>query len=63
MFFFPKNSRKFSTSLSPAIGCTKNEQPIGVTVHSHFVESDVGEGGVAVNFEKNKILPEYPVAR
>ena len=22
---------------SPAIGCTKNQQPIGVTVHSHCV--------------------------
>ena len=41
--------------------CTKNYQPIGVTVHSHCVEcfealkvsySDVDEGGVAVNCEK-----------
>ena len=37
---------------------TKHYQPIGVTVHSHYVESfegpysDVGEGGVAVNWEK-----------
>ena len=46
-----------------ALGCTKNFQSIGVTVHSHCVESfedllqrcrniiisiDVGEGGVAV---------------
>ena len=44
---------------SAAIGCTKNCQPIGVTVHTHCVESfeglfnsDVGEGGVAVNCEK-----------
>ena len=34
---------------SAAIGCTKNYQPIGVTVHSL---SEVGEGGVAVNCEK-----------
>ena len=47
---------------SAAIGCTKNYQPIGVTVHSHCVESfegflqclqsDLGEGGVAVNCRK-----------
>ena len=43
---------------SAAIGCTKNYQPIGVTVLSHCVEtvkvsySDIGEGGVAVNGEK-----------
>ena len=53
---------------SAAIGCTKNCRPIGVTVHSHCVESfeknysDVGEeGGVAVNCEKNTIFPEHPV--
>ena len=65
--FFQKNSRKFATSPlqhSAAIGCTKNCQPIEVTVHSHRVESfesDVGEGGVAMNCEKNTIFPEHPV--
>ena len=45
----------------------KNYQPIGVTVHSHCIESfeglysDVGEGGVTVNCEKNTIFPEHPV--
>ena len=40
---------------SAAIGCTKNNQPIGVTIHARCVEtlkvsySEVGEGGVAVN--------------
>ena len=55
--FFFKNSRKFATSPSPALGCFwlyKKLKPIGVTVHSHFVialkvsYNDVGEGGVAV---------------
>ena len=42
-----------------------------MTGHSHCVEcvesfegllySDVGEGGVAVNCEKNTISPEHPV--
>ena len=41
---------------SAAIGCTKNYQPIGVTVYSHCVESDVGEGGVAVNCEKTQFF-------
>ena len=42
---FFKNSRKFATlprQHSAAIGCTKNYQPIGVTVHSHCVESFEG---------------------
>ena len=48
---------------SAAIGCTKNFQPIGVTVHSHCVESFEGllqryvdEGGVAVNCEKTQFF-------
>ena len=43
--FFSKNSRKFATSPSPALGCYwlyKNYQPIGMTVHSHCVESFEG---------------------
>ena len=53
---------------SAAIGCTKNYQPIGVTVHHRIVlralkvsYSDVGEGGVAVKCENNTIFPEHPV--
>ena len=56
--FFSKNSGKFATSPSAAIGCTENYQPIGVTVHSYC---DVGEGGVAVNCEKPKFFPEHGV--
>ena len=37
---------------SAAIGCTKNVQPIGGTVHSHCVE----------NCEKNTIFSEHPVS-
>ena len=44
-----------------AIGCTKNYQPIGMTVHLHSVESFEGllqrcrrEGVVAVNCEKTQ---------
>ena len=43
--FFFKNSKKFATSPSPALGCYwlyKNDQPIGETVHSHCVESFEG---------------------
>ena len=48
---------------SAAIGCTKNYQPIGMTVDLHSVESFEGllqrcrrEGGVAVNGEKTQYL-------
>ena len=67
--FFPRileNLPPLPRQHSAAIGCTKNYQPIGVTVHSHCVEnfeglhSDVGEGGVAVNCKKT-IFPEHPV--
>ena len=63
--FFSKNSRKFATSPSPALGCYwlyKNYQPIGVAVHSHCVRalkvsySDVGKGGVAENCEKTQFF-------
>ena len=60
--FFSKNSRKFATSPSTVLGCywlNKKIPTIGVTLHSHCVESfegllhsDVGEGGVAVNCEE-----------
>ena len=46
-----------------AIGCTKNYQPIGVTVHSHCVESfegllhsDVDKGGVVENCAKTQFF-------
>ena len=68
IMFYSKISRKFANSHSGAIGCTKNYKPIGVTVHSRCVESfkgllhsDIGEGGVAVNCEKNTISPKHPV--
>ena len=50
--FFPRileSLRPLPRQRSAAIGCTKNSQPIGVTVHSHCVESfevsysDVGD--------------------
>ena len=55
---------------SAAIGCIKKYQPIGMTVHSTRIalrapkvsNSDVGEGGVAVNCErKTQFFPEHPV--
>ena len=63
---FSKNSRKFATSPTPALGCYwfyKNYQPMGVALHSRCVESFegllqqyVGEGGVAVNCEKTQFF-------
>ena len=43
--FFPRifeSVQPLPRQHSPAIGCTKNYQPIGVTVHSHCVESFEG---------------------
>ena len=66
---FFSNSRNIATSPSPALGCyywlyKKLPEPIGVTVHSYCVRSfesrDVGEGGVAVNFEKKQIFSWTP---
>ena len=61
-YFFPRIHESLPPlprQYSAAIGCTKNPQPIGVTVLSHCVEcfegllySDVGEGGITVNCEK-----------
>ena len=69
--FFPrilKSLPPLPRQHSAAIGCTKNYQQIGATVHSHCVESFDGllqrcrrEGGVAVNCEKITIFPEHPV--
>ena len=61
--FFSKNSRKVATSPWAAMGCTKNYQPIGVTVHSHCVEGILqrcrqGRGEIV---KKNIIFPEHPV--
>ena len=53
--------------LSAAIGCTKNYQPIGVTVHSHCVESFEGllqrcrRGRGCSELWKNTFFPEHPV--
>ena len=49
---------------SAVIGCTKNYKPIGVTVYTHIAlraYSDVGERGVAMNFEKTQFFHEHPV--
>ena len=52
---------------SAAIGCTNNYQPIGVTVHSHFVESFEGflqrcrRGRGCNELWKNTIFPEHSV--
>ena len=53
---------------SAAIGCTKNYQPIGVTVHSHCVETFEGllqrfsrGRGCCSELSKNTIFPEHPV--
>ena len=53
---------------SAAIGCTKNYQPIGVTVYNRIAlgalrvsNSDLGEVGVEVNCDKNTIFPGHPV--
>merc|ERR1711860_140087 len=52
---------------SAAIGCTKNYQPIGVTLHSHCVGSFEAllqrcrRGGDTIDCKKNTIFPELPV--
>ena len=59
MCFFPRiieSLLPLPRQHSAAIGCTKNHQPIGVTVHLPCFESDVGEGGVAVNWEKTQFF-------
>ena len=54
---------------SAAIGCTKNCQPIGVTVHSHCVESFKGllqrcrRGRGLQWIGKNTIFPEHSVSK
>ena len=53
---------------SAAFGCTKNYQPIGVTVHSHCIESFEAilqwcrRGRGCSEFWKNTIFLEHPVA-
>ena len=68
--FFP---RKFNILPSlprqhwAAIGCMKNYQPIGVTVHSHCVDGFEGllkrcrRGRGCSKLWKNTIFPEHPV--
>ena len=55
---------------SAAIGCTKNYQPIGVTIHSHCVESFEALEGLLQRCRrgrgcsellKNTFFPEHPV--
>ena len=68
--FFPRILESLPTLYhqhSAAIGCTKNYQPIGVTVHSHCVESFEGllqrcrRGRGCSELWKNTIFPEHPV--
>ena len=71
MCFFPRIFESLSPlprQYSAAIGCTKDYQPIGVTVQSYCTESFenllqqyVGKGWVAVDNEKNTNFPEHPV--
>ena len=71
LFFFSKNSRKFATSPSPALDCYwlhKNYQPIGVTVHSYYVESSEGllqrrrrGRGCSELWKKHNFSCEHPV--
>ena len=66
---FPKNSRKFATPPSPALDCywlyqklSANSGDCSLPLRALKVSySDSGEGGVAVNCEKNSIFPEHPV--
>ena len=47
-----------------SIGCTENDQSIGVTVHLSLAEvifSPTCKGFVAVMWKKNTIVLEYPV--
>ena len=68
-FFFFKNSRlsPLPRQHSAAIGCTKKYQPIGMTVHSHCVESfeillqRCRRGRGCSKLWKNTIFPEHPV--
>ena len=67
--FFPRILESLlSRQHSAAIGCTKNYQPIGVTVHSHCVESFEGllqrcrRGRGWSELWKSTIFPEHPVA-
>ena len=72
MCFFPRileSLPPLPRQHSAAIGCTKNYQPIGVSVHSHCVESFEGllqqcrRGRGCSKYEKNTIFPEHPVSQ
>ena len=65
-----KNSQKFATSPShsAAIGCTKNYQPIGVTVHSHWelwnsLTAMYRWGRGCSELWKNTMFLEHPVGQ
>ena len=66
-YFFPRILESLSPlprQHSASIGCTINYQPIGVTVHSHCVESFEGllqQGRGCSELWKNTIFPEHPV--
>ena len=68
---FSKNSRKFATSPSPALACfwlyrklpsNRSDCTLELRWELWRSLSDVGEGLVALNCEKNMIFPEYPVS-
>ena len=72
MCFFPRileSLPPLPRQHSAVIGCTKNYQPIGVTVHSHCVESFGGllqrywRGRGFRELWKNTIFPAHPVYR
>ena len=68
---FSKNSRKSATSPSVALGCywlykkiTSQLEWLWIRIALRALRvsySNVGEGGVTVNCEKNTIFPEHPV--
>ena len=65
--FLEKTQYLMNTLYLAVIGCTKNHQPIEVTVHSHCVESFEGllqrcrRGRGCSELSKNTIFPEHPV--
>ena len=70
VFFFPRileSLPPLPLKHSAAIGCTKNYQPMWVSVHSHCVESFEGRlqrcrrGKGCSEFWKNTTFPEHPV--
>ena len=69
--FFSKNSRKFATSPSPALGCywlykkwpaNRSDCTLAMRWELRRFYNDLGEGGVALNCGKHTIFPEHPVS-